>query len=97
MTSTPGLPAPGPVRDHLHQNLLTIAYPAFTITRQHYAWRQPRWEAIRKNPAEPGLYAAITPDIDELRAVLAATITTTAPPGTRARPPGPSAESEARS
>jgi hypothetical protein len=62
-------------RDRLHHDLLTLAYPAFTITCHHHTWRRPRWEAIRKNTAEPGLYAAITPDLDELAATLAATIT----------------------
>jgi hypothetical protein len=89
MTSPPGPPAPGPLRDHQHQHQLTSAYPAFAITRQHYTWRKPRWEAVRKNPREPGLYAAITPDVDELRAVLAATITTTTRPGPQERPPEP--------
>ena len=82
MTTTP---VPGPMRDRLRHDLLTLAYPAFTITCQHYTWRKPRWEAVRKNPREPGLYAAITPDMDELRAVLAATAT----PGSQARPPEP--------
>jgi hypothetical protein len=78
MTPTP--PAPSPVRDRLHHDLLTIAYPQFTITRHHQPWRWPRWEAVRKDAREPGLYAAITPDLDELAAVLAATITVTAQP-----------------
>jgi hypothetical protein len=89
MTSTPTPPTRDPERDHLHHDLLTIAYPAFTITRQHYTWRNPRWEAVRKNPAAPGLYAVITPDLDELSAVLAATITIKAGPGARVRPPDP--------
>jgi hypothetical protein len=87
MTSTS---AASPIRGHLQQHELTSAYPAFAITRQHYTWRKPRWEAVRKNPREPGLYAAITPDVDELRAVLAAAIR----PGPQERPPGPPAESE---
>jgi hypothetical protein len=88
MTPTP--PASSPLADQVHRDLLTLAYPAFTITRQHYTWRRPRWEAIRKDPAASGLYAVITPDLDELAAALAA-ITTTASavsPATRS-PAGP--------
>jgi hypothetical protein len=73
---------PNPGLDDVHLSLLTMAYPAFTITRQHYAWRKPRWEIVRKNPQDPGLYAAITPDLDELRAILDATVTTQATTGT---------------
>jgi hypothetical protein len=80
MTPTP---AAGPVQDRLHHDLLTLAYPAFTITRHPCTWRRPRWEAVRKNTTEPGLYAVITPDLDELATVLAATITIT----TQAAPP----------
>jgi hypothetical protein len=85
----PADPGCDPTRDHLHHDLLTIAYPAFTITRQHYTWRKPRWEAVRKNPAATGLYAVITPDLDELSAALAVTITIKAEPGPRATPPEP--------
>jgi hypothetical protein len=73
MTLTPA----SPVRDRLHHDLLILAYPAFTITCHHYTWRRPRWEAVRKNTAEPGLYAVVTPDLGELADVLAATITIT--------------------
>jgi hypothetical protein len=80
MPPTPGLPA---TPDDTNLALLTIAYPAFTITCHPHGWRQPRWEAVRKNSAHPGLYALITPDLDELRATLAATITQ---PSHHARP-----------
>jgi len=83
------LPAPAPVQDRLHHDLLILAYPAFTITRQTCTWRKPRWEAVRKNTADPGLYAVITPDLDELAAVLAATITVTTPPAPPAREANP--------
>jgi DMSO/TMAO reductase YedYZ heme-binding membrane subunit len=73
---TAPLPAPSPVQDRLQHDLLTLAYPAFTITCHHHTWRKPRWEAVRKNTADPGLYAIVTPDLAELAAALAATITT---------------------
>lgn len=75
--------------DAVHLSLLTLAYPAFTITRQHYTWRRPRWEIVRKNPGEPGLYAVITPDLEELRAILAANVTTQAAPRSAAAPAAP--------
>ena len=75
MTPTP--PASSPLADQVHRDLLTLAYPAFTITGHQYTWRRPRWEAVRKNTAEPGLYAVVTPDLGELADVLAATITIT--------------------
>jgi hypothetical protein len=72
MPTAPGPDDPAAARHDVHLALLTISYPAFTITRQHYASRRPRWEIIRKNPQEPGLYALITPDLAEARVILAA-------------------------
>jgi hypothetical protein len=80
-TGAPDPASPQAVRDHVHQDLLTIAYPAFRITRHDGTCRPSRWEAVRKNPVDPGLYAVITPDLDEIRAVLAATITVTTSAG----------------
>jgi hypothetical protein len=80
---------PNPGLDAVHLSLLTLAYPAFIITRQHCTWRRPRWEIVRKNPADPGLYAVITPDLDELRAILAANGTTHAAHCPAAAPTAP--------
>jgi hypothetical protein len=81
----PPLPGPPAAPDDTSLALLTITYPAFTITCHTYGWRQPRWQAVRKNPADPGLYAIITPDLDELHATLAAT--TPQPTDTHDEPP----------
>jgi hypothetical protein len=51
--------------------LLTLAYPEFTIGQSERGRNGPAWAAIRKDPAQPGLYAIVTPDLDELREVLA--------------------------
>jgi hypothetical protein len=52
--AVPGARTPG---DDANLALLTIAYPAFTITCHPHGSRTPRWEAVRKNAADPGLYA----------------------------------------
>lgn len=70
-------------------SLLAIAFPAFTITCHPNGWREPRWEAVRRNPADPGLYAAITPDLAELHAILATTEPTAPGPCTGPPAPGP--------
>jgi hypothetical protein len=49
---------------------LTIAYPAFRFSQLAHGWRGPRWLALRKNSTDQGLYAAVTADLDELRAAL---------------------------
>ena len=52
-------------------SLLAMAYPEFTISEPGPGRNGPAWTVIRKDPAQPGLYAAITPDLAELRDVLA--------------------------
>ncbi|HUC57973.1 MAG TPA: hypothetical protein VMA95_11265, partial [Streptosporangiaceae bacterium] len=53
--------------------LLTIAHPNFRITvEDRWFWRRPRYQAVRANPAEPGLYCLITTDPDELNDALTA-------------------------
>jgi hypothetical protein len=52
--------------------MLAVAFPAFTITCHPHGWREPRWEAVRKQSAEPGLYAVVTPDQAELLTILTA-------------------------
>jgi hypothetical protein len=53
--------------------MLAIAHPGFRVTMQaRRYWRSPRFEAVRRNGAEPGLYAVITSDADELHAALTA-------------------------
>jgi hypothetical protein len=69
--------------------LLMTAFPAFTITCYPHGWREPRWEAVRRNPADPGLYAVITPDLAELHAILATTELAAPEPSTRPHAPGP--------
>jgi hypothetical protein len=51
--------------------LLALAYPEFRIGQSSRGRHGPAWTVIRKDPAQPGLYAAVTPDLGELRAVLA--------------------------
>ena len=56
--------------DDLNLALLQIAYPEFRFwqfTREHRL----RWAAVRRNGADPGLYAAVTGDLSELGAALA--------------------------
>jgi hypothetical protein len=65
-------PASMPVPREVRPDQLAVTYPAFAITCQPRGWRGVQWEAIRKNGAEPGLYAVITADLAELGAVLAA-------------------------
>jgi hypothetical protein len=60
--------------------LAAIAFPAFTITCHPHGWRQPRWEAVRKQGTSPGLYAVITPDPGELIAILTTASTQHAQP-----------------
>jgi hypothetical protein len=51
--------------------LLAMAYPEFSIGQSSRGRYGPAWTVIRKDPAQPGLYAAVTPDLGELRAILA--------------------------
>jgi hypothetical protein len=51
--------------------LLALAYPEFSIGQSSRGRHGPAWTVIRKDPAQPGLYAAVTPDLAELRAILA--------------------------
>ena len=51
--------------------VLALAYPEFTVSEPRPGRNGPAWAVIRKEPAQPGLYAAVTPDFAELRDVLA--------------------------
>jgi hypothetical protein len=51
--------------------LLAMAYPEFSIGPSGRGRHGPAWMVIRKDPAQPGLYAAVTPDLGELRDILA--------------------------
>jgi hypothetical protein len=51
--------------------LLALAYPEFSIGQSSRGRHGPAWTVIRKDPAQPGLYAAVTPDLAELRDILA--------------------------
>jgi hypothetical protein len=52
-------------------SLLAMAYPDFTISEPGPGRNGPAWTVIRKDPSQPGLYAAVTPDLAELRDILA--------------------------
>jgi hypothetical protein len=52
-------------------SLLAMAYPEFSIGQSSRGRHGPAWTVIRKDPTQPGLYAAVTPDLGELRAILA--------------------------
>jgi hypothetical protein len=69
--------------------LLVLAYPAFAFSWYPHAWREPRWAAVRKNAADPGLYALVTPDLGELHATLTAAGIERASPGPQAGPGEP--------
>lgn len=64
----------GDTADEVNLILLQIAYPQFW-----FWWfarggrRRRRWAAVRKNGADPGLYAVVTADLDGLAAALAGT------------------------
>jgi hypothetical protein len=51
--------------------LLVIAYPQFAITAIP-GRRRPRWEVVRRNSADPGLYAIITDNLTEAYQAMAA-------------------------
>lgn len=48
-----------------------MAYPEFTVSEPVLGRNGPTWTVIRKDPSQPGLYAAVTPDLAELRDILA--------------------------
>jgi hypothetical protein len=52
-------------------SLLTKAYPEFTISEPGPGRNGLTWTVIRKDPGQAGLYAAVTPDLGELRGILA--------------------------
>jgi hypothetical protein len=60
---------PGP---EVSPAMLAAAYPAFQISLEPRGSHQLRWAAVRKKATDQGLYAVVTPDLDELHAVLAA-------------------------
>jgi hypothetical protein len=51
--------------------ILTLAYPEFTIGQSGRGRHGPAWTVIRKDLTQPGLYAAVTADLNELRDILA--------------------------
>lgn len=51
--------------------LLAMAYPEFSIGQSSRGRHGPAWTVIRKDPTQPGLYAIVTPNLGELRAILA--------------------------
>jgi hypothetical protein len=94
-----GREAPGPMRlinpddtaDDLNLTLLRIAHPEFRFCQYTRGGRGLRWAAVRRNGADPGLYAAVTGDLDELHTALAADQAQARPgPASAARPPRPS-------
>jgi len=56
-------PAPQPA-DEINLGLLIITWPQFAITV--LPGTTPRWQAKRRNGADPGLYCLITPDLTEI-------------------------------
>lgn len=78
---------PAASRLKMDLSLLVAAFPAYTFTCHPHGWRGPRWEAVRRNPADPGLYALITADLSELHAILTAASEPAGPPP--ASQPGP--------
>jgi hypothetical protein len=64
---------PDDTADEVNLTLLRIAYPQFWFWRFARGGRHRlRWTAVRKNGADPGLYAVVTADLSELAAALAA-------------------------
>ncbi len=61
------------IADEMNLGLLMIAYPQFAVTALAWPGRSRwRWQVIRRNPADPGLYAIITPDLTEAYQAMAA-------------------------
>jgi hypothetical protein len=81
-------PASTAVRE-MNLALLVVAYPAFTFSWYPHPSREPRWAAVRKNAADPGLYALVTPDLSELHAALTSAGIEPAGLGPDAVPTGP--------
>jgi hypothetical protein len=73
-------PVPGPA-DEVRLAALAAAYPEFRLSkRTRPGDHRPRWELVRNNAAELGLYALITTDLAELTAALEAATGRTADP-----------------
>jgi hypothetical protein len=62
---------PDVTADDLNLALLQIAYPEFRFWHFTRGEHRLRWAAVRRNGADPGLYAAVTGDLNELGAALA--------------------------
>jgi hypothetical protein len=56
------------------------AHPVFKVSLIPH-WTRPRWELVRRNGADPGLYCLITADLNEVVAVLATAGAEPADPG----------------
>lgn len=63
--SPPGYPAATCADPGTDIVALTRAYPEFAIDQAGPGRNGTPWTAIRKNPAHPGLYAAVTTDLRE--------------------------------
>jgi hypothetical protein len=84
-----GQPSPEDVNLTLAQ---MAAHPVFKVSLSPH-WTRPRWELVRRNGADPGLYCLITADLNEVVAALTAAETEPAGPGPDTGPgkPGPPA------
>ena len=61
------------IADEMNLGLLMIAYPQFAVTALAWPGRSRwRWQVVRRNAADPGLYAIITPDLTEAYQAIAA-------------------------
>jgi hypothetical protein len=60
-----------PGTDEMNLGLLAIAYPQFAISALP-GGRRLRWQVVRRNATDPGLYAIITPDLTEAYQAMAA-------------------------
>jgi hypothetical protein len=89
--SPPTSPSANRAVDEMNLAVLVVTYSAFTFSWCPYPWREPRWAAVRKNAADPGLYALVTPDLSELHAALTTAAVEPAALGPQAGPtePGP--------
>jgi hypothetical protein len=80
----------GPARpaeaSELDVGLLMLAYPQFVITAVP-GRRRVRWEVVRRNSADPGLYAVITDSLAEAYTAMAvdASSVVSLPPASRPR------------
>lgn len=82
-----GQPSPEDVYLTLAQ---MAAHPVFKVSLSPH-WTRPRWEIVRRNGADPGLYCLITADLNEVVAALATAGVEPADPGPDTGPakPGP--------